>query len=643
VTYGGAAGFFLRVGVIAVASAATGKTKAQLATELSAMSRRVADLEAARKVEPQGHEVCRQLLDTIQDALFVVDSGERVRYMNSAAARFFRQPVDEVVGQPVGVLFPTKVAAQHLVRLRSVLKTGASYSGEVETVFPPGRMWMHVSLMPLSDDSGAVTGVCGVARDITARKQTEETLRASEGRYRALVEAVGDLVFVIDRDDLVQYINEAGARLFGSHANELIGERREEIFGGWPDWYERQGESLQGVFETGEAVYSESFARYPGGTRWQGTSLAPVRDSDSNVVAVIGIGRDLTAHKQSEDALAEANSELEARLAFIERVSSQISALNRLGQMLQGCRNEQDAYEVFGSVAEELFPGTSGCLATREETGDLLDVVAEWGDLGKFEKTFPMESCWALRLGRAYETAQGGLHAAHLNLDEDDSALCVPLTVGGRSLGLLSLASTNADDVHGEIAQQHAVSVAEEIALVLGNLRLRQRLEDQAIHDSLTQLYNRRFFEETFRREHHRAARNGESLALILMDIDRLKDYNDDHGHAAGDAVLRASTAVMTKAIRREDAACRIGGDEFVVLLPGASADEAMEKAEEIRAEVGTLTLSHGDRLLEPITLSVGVAVFPEDGLQIDDLMAAADSALHSAKETGRNRVESAG
>jgi diguanylate cyclase (GGDEF)-like protein/PAS domain S-box-containing protein len=617
-------------------------TKAQLTAELSAARQRVAELEASRRGEPQGRAICHQALETIQDAVFVVNSDERVAYMNEAAAHFFMQAIDDVVGQPVGVLFPAEVATQHLARLRSVLQTGRSYAGDVETVFPPGRMWLHVSLVPLSDEDGVITGVCGVARDITARRHAEETLRASEGRYRALVEAVGDLVFVIDRDDLVQYVNEAGARLFGSHPYELIGERRDELLQGQPEWGERQSQRLQRVFETGEMVYAEYPAHYPSGTRWQGTSLAPVRDQDGTIVAVVGIGRDLTAHKEAEDALAEANAQLEARIGVIERVSSQISALNRLGQMLQGCRNEMDAYEVFGSIAEELFPGMSGCLATREENGDLLDVVAEWGDADTFEKTFSIEACWALRLGRAYETDRGRMQADHLHLGEEDSALCVPLTVGGRSLGLLSVTSKDPEDTHGEIAQQHAVSVAEQTALVLGNLRLRQRLEDQAVHDALTGLYNRRFFEETFRREHHRATRNGENLAVVLMDIDRLKNYNDDHGHAAGDEVLRASAAVMVGAIRREDAACRIGGDEFVVLLPGASADEALEKAEEIRNEIGNLTLSHGERLLEPITLSVGVAVFPEDGLQIDDLMATADGALHQAKEAGRNRVRGA-
>jgi diguanylate cyclase (GGDEF)-like protein/PAS domain S-box-containing protein len=606
------------------------------------MSQRVAELEQAYIGEPHGRAICHQVLETIQDAVFVVGDDERVAYMNQAAARFFRQAVEDVVGQPVGALFPAAVGSQHLARLRSVLQTGRSYSGDVETAFPPGRMWVHVSLVPLSDEDGTITGVCGVARDITARKNAEQTLRASEGRYRALVEAVGDLVFVVDGDDLIQYINEAGARLFGSHPNELIGERRQELLLEQPERNEFQAERLRRVFETGETLYSEHPAHYPSGTRWQATSLAPVRDEDGNVVAVIGIGRDLTAHKEAEDALADANAQLEARIEVIERVSSQISALNRLGRMLQGCRNEADAYEVFGSIARELFPGVNGCLAARAEDGDLLDVVAEWGDTDKFEKAFSMDACWALRLGRAYETDCGGMHAGHLHLGEDDRALCVPLTVGGRSLGLLSMMSTDSEGIIGEIAQQHAISVAEQTALVLGNLRLRQRLEDQAVHDSLTGLYNRRFFEETFRREHHRAARNGESLALILMDVDRLKTFNDDHGHAAGDEVLRASASVMASAIRREDAACRIGGDEFVILLPNASADEAMDKAEEIRAEIGRLNLSRGERLLEPVTLSVGVAVFPEDGLQIEDLMAAADEALHQAKETGRNQVKGA-
>ena len=176
----------------------------------------------------------------------------------------------------------------------------------------------------------------------------------------------------------------------------------------------------------------------------------------------------------------------------------------------------------------------------------------------------------------------------------------------------------------------------------LAGLRLRRQLEEQAVRDSLTGLYNRRFLEESLRRECHRAARAQGTLALILLDVDRLKGFNDGFGHAAGDAVLRACADAMTGCTRAEDAVCRVGGDEFVVMMPGASAADAVAKSEEIRVAIGGLTVLDAGRPVGPVTISGGVATFPVDAEDPDGLLWVADTALYRAKAAGRDRIEAA-
>ncbi len=168
--------------------------------------------------------------------------------------------------------------------------------------------------------------------------------------------------------------------------------------------------------------------------------------------------------------------------------------------------------------------------------------------------------------------------------------------------------------------------------------RLQAALREQAIRDSLTGLYNRRYLDETLDREVARARREGNPLSLVMMDIDHFKDVNDTYGHQVGDEVLRVLAATLLADIRAEDVACRYGGEEFLILLPNMPLVAALERAESWRAEVAALQIRHGGFQLQ-FTVSLGVASYPEHGKTPDDLTRGADQALYRAKAEGRNRV----
>jgi diguanylate cyclase (GGDEF)-like protein len=170
-------------------------------------------------------------------------------------------------------------------------------------------------------------------------------------------------------------------------------------------------------------------------------------------------------------------------------------------------------------------------------------------------------------------------------------------------------------------------------------LRLRQPLSDQAVRDALTGLFNRRYMEETLAREVRRAVRRDRPLALLMLDLDHFKRYNDRYGHAAGDSVLRAVGAFPRARIRSEDIPCRYGGEEFVVILPEATPDHSLHRAEEIRAGVKQLTIVHDARQLDNITTSIGLASVSAEVSESSSLLRAADAALYPSKEKGRDRV----
>ncbi len=164
-------------------------------------------------------------------------------------------------------------------------------------------------------------------------------------------------------------------------------------------------------------------------------------------------------------------------------------------------------------------------------------------------------------------------------------------------------------------------------------------LREQSVQDHLTGLFNRRFMEETLERELLRASRRGLSLSVIMLDVDDFKRFNDTYGHAAGDAILRELGRLMLGHVRGEDMPSRYGGDEFIIVLPDTSREVTLKRAEYLCEHAQHFNIQIDGRTLEAVTLSVGVAVFPQDGSTSVEILKAADAALYRAKHEGRNRV----
>lgn len=168
-------------------------------------------------------------------------------------------------------------------------------------------------------------------------------------------------------------------------------------------------------------------------------------------------------------------------------------------------------------------------------------------------------------------------------------------------------------------------------------------LRQESLHDPLTGLYNRRYMEEMLEREIRRAERNQQQISIIMLDVDNFKQVNDKFGHAAGDTLLHNLGLFLLKYVRGADIACRYGGDEFLLILPGASLEVTHQRAEKIRAEADNLGIVSREEINGRISLSLGVAMFPDQGSTLKAILAAADVALYDAKEAGRNRVAVAG
>lgn len=360
-----------------------------------------------------------------------------------------------------------------------------------------------------------------------------------------------------------------------------------------------------------------------------------------------------TERQRVEDALRQANQQLTAWVAKLEQRTHEISLLNEMGDKLQTSMTLDDAYAVIADFTQALFATAQGALYILNPEHNLMEAVVAWGNLPHAGRRFPPDACWALRHGRAcvMDESQRGLSCQHISTTDSHTYLCVPLLAQNETLGILHIelnpgAPALLHDDEGQFNEANeklAVALADHAALALANLRLRETLRSQAIRDPLTGLFNRRYMEETLTREVHRAARRGTTLGIIMLDIDHLKHVNDSFGHQAGDAMLRALGEYLQNHTRGEDIACRYGGDEFILILPETPLSVLEQRADQLRIGITRLEIEHYRAMIGQVTLSAGVAIFPDHGLTGDAVLRAADTALYRAKTDGRNRIFTAG
>jgi diguanylate cyclase (GGDEF)-like protein/PAS domain S-box-containing protein len=370
-------------------------------------------------------------------------------------------------------------------------------------------------------------------------------------------------------------------------------------------------------------------------------------DEAGRPLLLTGVCWDVTQQYQAQESLRLANEKLGKSVEELERRKEQSSILSKMNDLLQACSGSKEAYDIVAQFCGHLFPTYAGVLYIFNSSRNLVKSVTTWNDPLTCEGEFEPEECWALRRGQLHITDHGtvGTPCLHLKGVPGDHA-CLPLMAQGTGLGILYLQKHNGAQASEEFLpsddRQLAGTVAENVAISLSNLYLQEALRRQSIRDPLTGLFNRRYLEESVERELNRLARREHSAGFAMLDLDHFKTFNDTFGHEGGDALLRTFGQFLREHLRKEDIACRYGGEEFCILFCESSVEDTVRRADQIRSGVSRLSVQHGGQHLGVVTVSIGVASFPTDGSTLTELIAAADSALYQAKTDGRNRVVAA-
>ncbi len=326
----------------------------------------------------------------------------------------------------------------------------------------------------------------------------------------------------------------------------------------------------------------------------------------------------------------------------------EMSVLGEVSHLFQTCRTFDEARDVAAKELPRLFSGASGALMMVNSDGSSLEKIAEWGDFRGFKEGCNMSKCPATfsKDQQRSKAKYGVSDCSQLMPSESAWNICLPMKSFGQAVGTLFLEAPRGMADGGKMDDQLVrgrttfyQTVAESLSVSIANLRLREELEQQALRDPLTGLYNRRYLVDYLERELMRTAREALPLSIIMLDIDHFKRCNDTYGHDAGDTVLKELAAVLDEWTRGEDVVSRHGGEEFVVVLPGTDPETAMRRADVLREAVAALNLSHQGQELGQITISAGVATCPDLVKDKAALIRAADQAMYRSKQNGRNRV----
>jgi len=358
--------------------------------------------------------------------------------------------------------------------------------------------------------------------------------------------------------------------------------------------------------------------------------------------------RDSRSRSRASLQVSTANANLAHTVEIMEAHAIQARLLADARHELQLCTTTDQIYMSAAMHLGRLLPGTAGAFCMLNSSRNFMESCATWHTEGLASvmlDIFDPQACCGIRAGsqrwRRPEVAE--LDCRHFTTTPPDRYVCMPLMAHGETLGTVCIQCVNDEAV--ALVEKRSDSLQQFIqltAMAVASLRLRTRLENQSIRDALTGLFNRHFLQIAFDRELARATRRHNTLAVFMLDVDHFKRFNDQHGHAAGDAALKHVAGILSAQVRTEDIVCRYGGEEFVVILPEMSPESAGERAESIRRAIGEVRVDLGSGHTAEVTVSIGIAIFPREGERQEDLLREADKALYAAKHTGRNRVVAA-
>lgn len=466
-------------------------------------------------------------------------------------------------------------------------------------------------------------------------------LRRSEERFRNTIENAPIGMAIVSPAGMCIHANRALQEILGYSDDELRNKNMLEIT--YPDDLAMTKDAMNKLL-SGELRISHMEKRYirkDGNIIWGMVSSTLIRDEQGEPLNFIIQMKDVSDRVQNEEKMRQLNEKTMETLNELKLLEHDESLLNKLNRSLQICITAEEAYPRINLIAQDLFPDLSGGLSIYNKTINQMETVVQWGKEQILPQMFPTIDCFAIREATTHvvDDPHKTVPCSHYQSPPQGGYMALPLMVQNELIGVIHLTAAK-DKKLTQHQQDMANSFGNIVKLAIANINLRVSLSELSLHDPLTNLYNRRYLNDILSRELIRIAREKKSLCVAMLDIDNFKIFNDTYSHLAGDELLKAIGKLLKDTFRESDISVRFGGEEFVVVLLNTTLDKAMNKMEELREKIKSLTLYFKGSLLKNVTISIGVAEALKDGASIEEIIKAADHALYAAKKAGKDRVE---
>jgi diguanylate cyclase (GGDEF)-like protein/PAS domain S-box-containing protein len=477
--------------------------------------------------------------------------------------------------------------------------------------------------------------------------QSTSKLKENEEKYRRFFATSRDGTFMTSIEGKILDANDSAVRLFGyADETDLFKANILDFY-----TYPEDRRIFSGILiEKGYAEAYPVLLKKKDGTPVDCMVTAViVKDLTEKPVAIQGTIRDVTEKKRDEMSIWNMNRELSAMVGKLEDKNTLSKTVSELREYLSASSSVSEIGPVITRYLKKLFPQSDGALFLISPSKTDLETIAIWGNYSDNidENVMSPDDCWGLRRGINYIVADSKSEVPCNHIKDPENGVlyaCFPLIAKNEIIGLLHIRCRSHSTYDAEkkvYFKETAEALTALLSLAISNLRLNEKLSMLSIKDALTGLFNRRYIEETFIRESVRAKRNKSSIGIIMADIDHFKKFNDIHGHAAGDAVLKQISKFLSSSIRGCDIVCRYGGEEFVLMLPDADLCNTFLRAQNLVEKAKNMQFDFNGITLGPVTLSMGVSAYPEKGEKLEELLRVADIALYKAKQEGRDRAVS--
>ena len=470
----------------------------------------------------------------------------------------------------------------------------------------------QVTLTPMKDAEGAFEGCVCHARLLDPATRVNGRENEIPAEFQALIANIDDRIWAVDRNYCLTYANPAMQKSLHKRIGKdiQIGESffwegiDPKLVASWKASYDRA--------LAGETFLVEANTLFMTETAYISCEFKPVRKVDGEVIGVMVHGRDITKYIHAEEILRE--SEAKYRQLFEAESDSIFLIDNESGSILEA-----------NTAAERLYGYDRNELLSMKNT----DLSAEPDQTEDTTRNTPLDPEAIVNIPTRFHRKKDGT--------------VFPVEITGRFFqwrGRPVHIAAIRDITERKQAQEAMVRVQIQMRQSMQQNRLLQeRLQEQAIRDPLTNLYNRRYMEDTLVREIAQAIRDRHPIGIIMIDIDNFKAFNDSHGHQSGDQALERIGALLNSVVRSGDIACRYGGEEFVIIMPMASFENTIKRGKEIKVRFESLPIPVEDDQQDYLTISVGISSYPLHGSDRDTILNNADKALYKAKSLGKNCV----